>query len=166
MGERLKGADKTVSRPRRLVFRSFPLAGGRLGWGLKYSSDKNGPSLFVSDYSDYPALLYAVSKLYPQGLGAELVYWDNQDLQQQIKDHIHDKNLYVVTASPQQANAVLQRFGLGAGSLKKVRRAGFFNIYAVNCADCELRWFRLQAVTPTAPVNGVQDQPSNARKTQ
>jgi len=33
LGEHLKGADKTVSRPRRRGYCSFPLAGGRLGWG-------------------------------------------------------------------------------------------------------------------------------------
>ena len=95
----------------------------------------SGPSFFVSDHSDFPALSYAVLKLYPQGLGAELVYWDDQDLQQQIKDHIRDKTIYVVTGSPQQANVVLKRLGLEAGHLKEIRRAGFFSIYVVNPGD-------------------------------
>ena len=35
LGEPLKGADKTVSRLKAAESRSFPLAGGRLGWGYK-----------------------------------------------------------------------------------------------------------------------------------
>ncbi len=35
LGERLKGADKTVSRLKAAGLRSFPISGGRLGWGYK-----------------------------------------------------------------------------------------------------------------------------------
>ena len=33
LGERLKGASNTVSRLKAADFFSFPLDGGRLGWG-------------------------------------------------------------------------------------------------------------------------------------
>jgi hypothetical protein len=33
LGERLKGADKTESRLKAAKPHSFPLEGGRLGWG-------------------------------------------------------------------------------------------------------------------------------------
>lgn len=32
LGERLKGANKTVSRQKAAGLRSFPISGGRLGW--------------------------------------------------------------------------------------------------------------------------------------
>ena len=35
LGEPLKGADKSMRRLEAAKFRSFPLSGGRLGWGYK-----------------------------------------------------------------------------------------------------------------------------------